>query len=185
MGGGSTTTSSGSSSVKSTFDPRGDPLIQGLVSQFQEGSQNSSDLGNFLRNFLQGGGNPNTESMIARGNEAAQQGLNTNLAKVRSQGNRGGIARDVINQAGTVGQFQKDLAAQNEATRFGAFNQDRGANLSAANLLSGLSGQGQNSALGLLGLLRGQEGTNQSTSKTKNALGISDIAGIAGGIAGI
>lgn len=172
----SSSSSAGSFSSTPTFDDRGNDLISKLSQSVGQGNENSGFLGDFLKKFMMsqdGSGQGFTNEALSASRAASQQGLNQNLAAVRSQGNRGGFARDVMNQAGTVGQFEKDLNANETAARLGQFNADRGQNssntLSAASLLSGLSGQGQQTGTNLLSLLRGTSGTQEQSGRAKES----------------
>jgi len=138
---------------------------------------NSTALSGYYQKLMkQSQGNPYLENMIATARTNAQQGLGSNLKRVRSGGFRGGGAADAINQAGVVSNFENQLA-QNEANlRYQDANQGQALQLQGANSLSQMSAQQAASATALLQALQGNS-TKQAGRSDKKAISHSITSG--------
>jgi hypothetical protein len=180
--GGSYQSSTGKFSGTTTSDRTyNDPRAQTGLNFLQSfaggsGQDQSSPLASYYQNLIKtGGGNPNLENLLATTRTNAQQGLNNNLAKVRSAGFRGGAARDVMNQAGTVSDFENQLAQQEAGLRYNDFAQGQQAQLAGAsgwqNLLQGNSAQQAAAATALLQALQGST-TSQKGRQKESGFGL-------------
>lgn len=128
------------------------------------------------------GRNPFLEQQIALGDQQAQQLQNTNLAKVRAAGYRGGTGANAVNQALLANDFALGRAANANQMRYQDYNDSFGRRLNAATALAGQGGTDLAGAQNLLNMLAGTRTKTKGTttgSQSQSSMGI-DVAGALG-----
>lgn len=118
-------------------------------------------------------GNPYLESQISAGQRNAQDLMNTNMAKVRAAGYRGGTGANAVNQGLLAQNFALGQAQNANQMRYQDYADNFNRRIQAATALTGAENQAGLSAQNMLNMLGDTKtsttGTNITNSKQKSS----------------
>lgn len=165
------------SNQDATFNsPEGKQLLTYLTGQTTGGgAQKYADTaaGAYTKQ-ASGAVNPEVENIIKASNYEGDRAAAGGMAKLRTQGYRGGTAANIFNQGTFANDYASKLAGENAKTRYGAFNDAQNRSLAGASGLANMA-QGQNS-LGaqILALLRGESKAGTDIKHTSGTVSGTD-----------